>query len=219
MNIKKIFSVGILNTLRLNIHYFGVKEIFHPRIIASKNLKILSMRGTVTAESSEIGAIQIGFGHVGVIDNRYCRALWENSGDIVFSGRANFGPGTRIVNFGTLIIGDDVCINAASNIICYNRISIGSGTLISWECLAMNTDFHKIFSVEDEKQINQINRDRPIEIGDNVWIGCRTTILKGSKLPSESIVAAGSVICQSYSQTNAIYSSCGEIKDHITWSH
>lgn len=39
-----------------------------------------------------------------------------------------------------------------------------------------------------------MNPDKPIIIGNNVWIGCRTLILKGAGIANESIVAAGTIV-------------------------
>ena len=184
--------------------------------MASKNLKILKLDGTVFIKSTKIGAVQIGFGHVGIIDSKAHKALWENSGEISFLGVANLGLGTRIVNSGKLEIGDNFCVNAASNIICYKEISIGEDVLISWECLVMDTDFHKVISIESQQQINS---DKLIQIGNHVWIACKSTILKGSMLPNDSVVAAGSVICKKYFSSNTVYASTGEIRNQVTWAH
>ena len=188
--------------------------VLHPRILAARNLKILKLGGKVSIGSNKLGAVQIGFGHVGIVDNQHCRALWENNGNIVFSGTAHMGPGTRIVNTGELRIGSHFCINAATEIICYKKISFGSEVLISWDCLIMDTDFHRVITLKDGRHVNE---DEAIAVGNHVWIGCRSTILKGSLIPSDSVVAAGSIIYKKYSAENAIYSSNGKIKDSITW--
>ena len=198
----------------MNFHYWGLGGLLHPRILASKNLKIKKMKGKVTVKSSKIAAVQIGFGHVGIVDNKNCRALWENSGKITFLGIANIGPSSRIVNSGTLVIGDNFCINASSSIICYKKISFGENVLISWECLIMDTDFHRVVSMETGKRLND---DEEVKIGSHVWIGCRSMILKGGKIPSDSIIAAGSIINRSYYDTNSIYSTVGKVKDQINW--
>lgn len=214
--ITKLLEISVFNTIRMNFYYFGWGGIFRPRILAAKNLKIQKLDGNVIIKSMKVGAVQIGFGHVGIVDNKICRSLWENSGEICFEGVANLGPGTRIVNSGKLTFGDEFCINAASNIICYKQISFGKDVLISWDCLIMDTDFHRLFSNESRQQINI---DRPVVIGNHVWIACKSTILKGSNLPDGSVIAAGSTICKNFIGSNSVYTSLGKIKDDITWEH
>lgn len=214
--ISKLLEISVFNTVRMNYRYFGWGGVLRPRILVSKNLKVLKLDGTVIVKSAKIGAVQIGFGHVGIIDSKVYKSLWENSGEISFLGVANLGPGTRIVNSGKLEIGDNFCVNAASNIICYKKISIGEDVLISWECLIMDTDFHKVISIESQQQINN---DKPVQIGNHVWIACKSTILKGSSLPDNSVIAAGSVISKKYTNVNTVYASTGEIRNRVTWSH
>lgn len=119
--LKKFLDIGIINTLRLNIRYFGVGAIFHPIILASKYLKIQKLKGTVVAHNKSIGAVRIGFGNVGIIDKSYQRSLWSNTGIIEFKGRANFGPATRLAVSGHLTIGNMAAVNANSDIICRKR--------------------------------------------------------------------------------------------------
>ena len=80
----------------------------------------------------------------------------------------------------------------------------------------MDTDFPKVYSIKNlEKQLNE---PKPIYIGKNVWIGCRCTILKGSSIEGESIVAAGTTISKKYMDRNIIIGSNNKIlKQQITW--
>ena len=54
----------------------------------------------------------------------------------------------------------------------------------------MDSDNHKIF----DENGNIINKPREIVFGDKVWIGCRTTILKGSVIPSNCVIGACSLV-------------------------
>lgn len=63
----------------------------------------------------------------------------------------------------------------------------------------MDTDFHHIF-VDDEI----VNSDQKVCIGNHVWIGCRSTILKGVKIPNNCVIAANSNVIRSISQENVI---------------
>ena len=53
-----------------------------------------------------------------------------------------------------------------------------------------DSDFHKILNKEGE----QINTPRNVEIGDHVWIGVNATVLRGAIIEYGAVVAAGSVV-------------------------
>ena len=88
-----------------------------------------------------------------------------------------------------LSVGNNICINGNTTICCAQEINLGSNTLVSWDCIFMDTDFYKIYSANKE-----INQNTPIIIGENTWIGCRVSILKGCRIPAGSVIAAGSVV-------------------------
>lgn len=176
-------------------------------------MKINKLSGSVLAHGLPVGSIQIGFGYVGVIDNRFTRATWENSGVIIFKGTAKFGPGTHICCNGNLTFGDSVTVNGRSDIICWNDITIGDGCLMSWDCMLMDTDFHKVI----DENGNILNQDGSIKIGEHVWIGCRTVILKNSFIPCDCVIASGSTVAGQLIISNAIYKDKKTIKTRINW--
>lgn len=45
MNLKIFFQIGFLKTLRFNVKYFGLKSLFHPKVILSKQVQILELGG------------------------------------------------------------------------------------------------------------------------------------------------------------------------------
>ncbi len=213
-----ILHISLIKTARMNIKYFGLKGVFRPVILASRNLKIRTLNGTVKAETLRIGAIKIGFGSVGVADSKYNRAIWQNEGgDIIFEGDAYIGPGCKILvgSKGKLTLGKNVKVNAKSDIVCEKEVSIGAGTLISWDVLIMDTDYHNI--TDNSNQL-VINEPRKIEIKENTWIACRCTILKGSIIPEGSVMSAGSTVRGKLTQANAIYANHDPIRTNITWA-
>lgn len=214
--IKNILEVGVINTIRINFYYFGIKGIICPYIIASRNLKLKTLKGKVIVNNRTIGAIKIGFGSVGILDKKYCRTLWENKGIIEFLGTSNLGAGSRIACIGHLILGDKTFINGNSSIICRKKVIIGDNTVFSWECLIMDTDFHEIRDIGDSTIKNP---DRDIVIGKYVWIGCRTTILKGSVIADNSVIAACSVVTGTLDKGNTVYVSNSPKISNIKWNY
>ena len=81
-------------------------------------------------------------------------------------------------------------INHESSIIIGCDASIGNDILISRTVRIFDSDFHKVL---DEKG-NQTNEPKPMKIGDHVWIGLGTIILRGSQIGDGAVISAGSVV-------------------------
>lgn len=148
------------------------------------------------------GLIKIGFGNVGIFDNKFSRSIWEVSGKVIFRGKCNLGHGTKISvgSTGILTLGSNFTITAESSIVSFKEVTIGNNCLFSWDNLIMDTDFHSIKNNSDEI----INFDKEVIIEDNVWIGCRCLILKGSFIPSNSIIGANTVINSKFIRNGTI---------------
>lgn len=219
MNLFNIISqIGIVNTVRMNWHYFGWRGVLHWYIIASRNLMIENLNGSIEVlEKKYRGCIKIGLKRVGICDARYERGLWNNSGTITIRDLADFGSGTRIVNSGYLQFGSLFMAKANCKIICHKKITFGDNVLISWDTLVMDSDHHKIFRM-DEPTL-QVNSPREICIGNHVWIGCNSIILKGTTIADDVIVAAGSLTSGDYSESNCIISGKDILKDNVIWEY
>lgn len=99
---------------------------------------------------------------------------------------------------GDLLIKDNVGISASA-IICNHQITIGNNVVIGGNTVIYDTDFHSL----DAGQRNNPGQDRinarwaPVTIGDNVFIGAHSTILKGVTIGDNSVVGACSVVARS----------------------
>ena len=78
-----------------------------------------------------------------------------------------------------------------------------------------NGDSHAIFS----KGI-RTNKAKPVLVSDNVWIGDGAVILKGTKIPSDSVVAARAVVTKSFHDSGSVLAGNPAmlVKTGITWS-
>lgn len=95
-----------------------------------------------------------------------------------------------------LRIGSRCEFGIMNHISCCNRIIIGNNVLTGkWVTITDNS--HGLTTVDDmqippaERQI--VSKDA-VEIGDNVWIGDKATILPGVKIGEGSIIGANSVV-------------------------
>lgn len=205
---------GIWNTIRLNYCYFGFKGLLNPCILASKDIRLQALKGKIIVDNKKFGLIRIGLGYYGVTDGKTNRCTFENTGTLHCRGRVWFNAGTRIINHGTLSVGENTSFNGNVSIICYNRVDIGDNVACSWHCQIMDTDFHRLLDLGTGERLNE---DRPVKIGNHVWIGSRCLILKGSEIPDDSVVAAGSIVTKQLIETHTVYVSNKPIRHNIDW--
>lgn len=109
---------------------------------------------------------------------------------------------------------EDAYIGENCTIHVYNQISIGSGTIISWNVNIMDGDGHSIYY--DDKD----NSPKPIVIEENVWIGHNAVILKGLTIGKGSVVAADSVVTKSIPPYSLVAGNPARIvKNNIKWDY
>ena len=144
---------------------------------------------------------------------------FSDNGKLIFNGRADLcmGMSINVVEDGVLNIGNNFFMNTCSMIRCRHRIDIGSDNMWGWNVLLMDGDGHPIFN--ETGQV--INKNRPIRIGNNVWLGSYCKILKGSDIQDGCIVGIGSTATRKNPNSNAILAGTPaiEIKNNITWHH
>ena len=92
-----------------------------------------------------------------------------------------------------LIIGNNVGISG-STICARQSVTIGNNVLIGSGCLITDSDAHPIDWLDRRKGNYGNTRCSPIIIGDDVFIGARSIILKGVTIGDRSVIGAGSVV-------------------------
>lgn len=108
-------------------------------------------------------------------------STWSSNGGCKISygstveihGRAIFDTGYFTLNCSSVIVSD-------------KRINIGNDVMISRNVVIYDSDFHSIQNQQGQCR----NSPRQVTIGDHVWIGADSMILKGSHIGSGSIIAA-----------------------------
>jgi acetyltransferase-like isoleucine patch superfamily enzyme len=95
-------------------------------------------------------------------------------------------------SMATIKIGDDVGISGGS-IVSAERVEIGDGTIIGANSTIIDTDFHPLDSLKRRYDTENV-RSKAINIGKNVFIGANCLILKGSNIPNNAIIPAGSIV-------------------------
>lgn len=104
------------------------------------------------------------------------------------------------------------------NIVAKNgkNIHIGNECMFAREIMVRNNDGHIIL---DNVTKEIINAPEDIFIGDNVWIGMRSMILKGSYIPNGSIIGAMSLVNKKFEQENILIAGvpARQIRENVEW--
>lgn len=193
--------LSLPKSIYFNLKYFPILTALKLPILISYRTKLASMKGRVVLGKIKTGIVKFGFGYVGIFDKNNSRSIWENSGIVHFNGKASIGHGSKlsIGKCGILTVGNNFVITAESQIICNKNITIEDNVLISWQCLIMDTDFHDIF----QNKI-KVNNDKDIIIRQNVWLGCRSTILKGVEVYEHNVIAANTNLVNTIKESHVI---------------
>lgn len=222
MNLTKAINTiryisSIPKSLYFNLRVLPFSQAIKLPILVSNKTKFASLEGKIILSKIRTGIVRIGFGSTQTLDYTYNRTIINLLGTINILGKCKIGQGSRIevAKDGELTLGDNFFVSGQSKIICHYKVNIGDNALLAWDSLVMDTDFHDIY----DKDGTLINQNKPITIGKKVWLGTRTTILKGSHIPDGCIVAANSLISKEYTTQNCILggnpAKC--IREDISW--
>ncbi len=109
-----------------------------------------------------------------------------------------------------LTIGQNSYVTGTSLIAAQQSITIGQNCAISWGVTIIDDDGHGF---------GPPPYSAPIEIQDNVWIGCNATILKGVTLGRGSAIAAGAVVTRSCPPNSLLAGVPARvIRENICWT-
>jgi len=209
---------SIPKTLRFNLHYFPFRTAVKLPVVVSHRTYLRELNGTVELpENVETAMVKIGFGDVGHYDRKHSRSIWQVSGTVSFGGKASIGHGSKLSVRGDLKLGADFNITAESTIVCAKEITFGDDCLMAWDVLVMDTDEHPLYNKENER----INPDKPIIVGNHVWMGCKCVLLKGAEVPDNTVLAAGTLLKTAFVGKNQVIGGNPPtiLKRDVRWEH
>jgi acetyltransferase-like isoleucine patch superfamily enzyme len=131
---------------------------------------------------------------VGPNTRTFWRPRIENRGRIVI-GRgvrinSNWAPVELVTGPGGVIeIGDGAYINYGTLVSAQRRVRIGANVMIGNYSIVADTEVPGIGEPRSSAM-----PPREIEIGDDVWVATRVTLLPGARVGAGAVIAAGSVV-------------------------
>lgn len=131
--------------------------------------------------------------------------LIVNGNFVVYTGFHLAISNAAKITFGSGYINSNVTID------CFNSIYLGHDLAISKGVVIRDSDNH--YMGDNEKS------HAPIIVEDKVWFGLNATILKGVRIGSGSVVAAGAVVTKNVPENSLVGGVPARIiKTGVTWT-
>tara|TARA_R110001592_G_scaffold14826_1_gene65745 strand:- start:5860 stop:6540 length:681 start_codon:yes stop_codon:yes gene_type:complete len=146
----------------------------------------------------------------GVVIDRNCYIDALSTKGINLKENTSIGMNTTIICSGTyksigkgIDVGYGVGLGTHGFFGCAGGIDIGNNTILG-NYVSMHSENHNFSDSEVLIKEQGVNR-KGIEIGDNCWIGSKSTILDGVIIEDGVIIAAGAVVKEGIYIKNGIY--------------
>lgn len=111
------------------------------------------------------------------------------------------GAKIRVRKGALCIIGKNTSLNCNNMIVCREKIIIGRNVQFSPNVQVYDHDHD--FRAEGGLNAGKY-KTASVEIGNNVWIGANSVILRGTKIGDNCVIAAGSIVKGEYASNTII---------------
>jgi hypothetical protein len=194
-------------TVWFNFRFFPFRQAFKLPIWIALNTKIKQLsRGSVVLNAKQVkmGLIRIGFHDADAVDSFGSHTILtvEKGGKLIFDADAHIGQGAilHVKEDAVLFLGSNFAISGTTTIICNKKINVGNNVQCSWNSLITDSDAHRIYAEDGE----WLNPPEEINIGNKVWIAANATVLKGSVICDNTVVASNSLVNKKFNESNCI---------------
>lgn len=189
---KPIRNLGNNNKVVIDSHYRNVRAT-----IRGNNNTIIINRPKVLSNLN-----------ININGDNCCLTIMENC--------RIYGPASITIEDGAHVsIGNNTGIRGLSIIAKTKNIIIGNDCMTSYNIIIRNTDGHKVIDQSTQKVTNE---PQDIIIGNHVWLGQNSSVLKGVAIGDNSIVALGAVVTKKMPPHSIIAGNPAKVvKTDISW--
>ena len=198
MKLHSILHTNWLATFRLNYHAGGWGAVMRMPIKVYGSLK-LKLQGRIILPANAQRNMVIINADFEDYTASAGRAEVCILGTWQIDGFLRIGPDSCIYvnDEAYLQFGRDIYIARDSRILCYKHITLGNNVLIGGTYVT-DSSHHHIYKEGTEQPMYG-----NVVIGDGVYLGFRTILLKGAVIPAGSVVGSGAVCASDFSKGGA----------------
>lgn len=218
--LRRLGLLGLLKTIIFNFTYFPISTAIKLPVFLANNVKVRNCkRGSIIFVN---GGGKPGLLCLGLFDREYTygKPLFLNLlGTMVIHGAGfhHFAPGCIIYVGPDAImeVGNNFSVSHDAKFYIRKELKIGDNNMWSYYNVIMDNDGHPIY----DENGTLVNENKSVIIGNNVWIGCRCTILKGVVIPDGSIIGTNAIVRKRLDVENAIWGADSKmLRKNINWS-
>lgn len=190
-----VSQINLIKTIYLNFRILPFSQAFRLPILIYGSIKLHGLTGKIIINCP----IRTGLLRLGKITEMIMTeagaAQLTIKGTLVVKGEDIVtGPSCQLIieEKGYLEIGEHSFFGRKTKVIVTDRVILGKFFRMPFESQLMDTNFHYVIDIATRK-VNKLFGSS-IEIGDYVWIGNRSSIMKGTALPSKCMVTSNSLL-------------------------
>ena len=204
-SLNRKYFLSIPRSLYYNFRLLPFSQAIKVPIFLSNYVTIKLKDGSrveISAEKVHVGMIKIGYTQCDFFTARHHKSVLNiGKGQLIFKGFANIGAGAKlsIDKDASLIFDNQFWSTGPLLIIARKQIQFGRNCVLSWNISVMDHDAHDIYHGGV-----LVNTPQPVLFDNHCWIGFNSTILKGSIIPENSVIAANSVITKADFEKNSV---------------
>ena len=197
MNKMRLFFKRLQNICNIDILVYLKLNYFSNKIVKMGKGRIIPYKGAII-EMAPGSVIYIGDNDVLIGTNKlkhskaetYIRLRENSLWDAQYGCAVSFGSTIEVLKNARLETGY-FTMNSFSTIVSSRSITLGNDVMIARDVIIYDSDFHQI-----KVKKRSLEKSLPVTIGNHVWLGSRSIILKGVAIGRNSIVAAGAIITE-----------------------
>lgn len=213
--------LSVPKTIYFNFKVLPFKSAIKFPFVVSKDVKLQGVNRNsfiVNADKLPTASMRIGFGESSNARRESKSGLISigKKGKIIVGKDLGLSQGCILIaNEACITLGNHFRCSYSTTIDCYGEdITIGDDVVCGWNVTIRNGDGHRIIYNGNANPLS-----KTIYIDNHVWICANATVLKGTHILSDSIVAYGSLLTKTIDKERVLYGGVPAkvLREGVSW--